>query len=116
MLAVGYGALGGDFDLSDKFAKFKQYRGNQPSTTLLLDSLTPRTLGSLIALYEHKVYVMSVMWDSNLCGQWGVEVGKVMANSVDHALETGQTQGFDGSTNGLLARIVQAKMEGDSCQ
>ena len=116
VLAFGNGALGGEGDKADKFAKFKQYRGNQPSTTLLLDSLTPRTLGSLIALYEHKVYVMSVIWDINPFDQWGVEVGKVMANSVYHALETGQTQGFDGSTNGLLARIVQAKMEGDSCQ
>ena len=116
VLAFGNGALGGEGDKADKFAKFKQYRGNQPSTTLLLDSLTPRTLGSLIALYEHKVYVMSVIWDINPFDQWGVEVGKVMANSVYHALETEQTQGFDGSTNGLLARIVQAKMEGDSCQ
>ena len=116
VLAFGNGALGGEGDKADKFAKFKQYRGNQPSTTLLLDSLTPRTLGSLIALYEHKVYVMSVIWDINPFDQWGVEVGKVMANSVYHALETKQTQGFDGSTNGLLARILQVKMEGDSCQ
>ena len=116
VLAFGNGALGGEGDKADKFAKFKQYRGNQPSTTLLLDSLTPRTLGSLIALYEHKVYVMSVIWDINPFDQWGVEVGKVMANSVYHALETKQTQGFDGSTNGLLARILQVKMEGDSCK
>lgn len=116
VLAFGNGALGSDGDKADKFAKFKQYRGNQPSTTLLLDSLTPRTLGSLIALYEHKVYVMSVIWNINPFDQWGVEVGKVMANSVYHALETKQTQGFDGSTNGLLARILQVKMEGDSCQ
>lgn len=115
VLAFGNGALGGD-DKADKFAKFKQYRGNQPSTTLLLDSLTPRTLGSLIALYEHKVYVMSVIWDINPFDQWGVEVGKVMANSVYHALETEQAQGFDGSTNGLLARILAVNVGDKPCQ
>lgn len=92
----------------DNFAKFKQYRGNQPSTTLLLEDLSPKTLGALIALYEHKVYVMSVMWQINPFDQWGVEVGKVMANSVYEALQqAGKVESFDGSTNALLARIKQ---------
>lgn len=86
---------------------FKHYRGNQPSTTLLLKALTPKTLGSLIALYEHKVYVMSVIWQINPFDQWGVEVGKVMANSVFEALQdpTNHTHDFDSSTNTLLATI-----------
>ncbi|WP_019520656.1 glucose-6-phosphate isomerase [Faucicola boevrei] len=90
----------------DEFSHFKQYRGNQPSTTLLLNSLSPKTLGSLIALYEHKVYVMSVIWQINPFDQWGVEVGKVMANSVYDELQTTDfTDKFDSSTNQLLAVI-----------
>lgn len=86
---------------------FKHYRGDQPSTTLLLKELNPRTLGSLIALYEHKVYVMSVIWQINPFDQWGVEVGKVMANSVFEALQDpmSHTHDFDSSTNTLLATI-----------
>lgn len=96
----------------DQYAKFKHYRGNQPSTTLLLKSLSPRTLGSLIALYEHKVFVMSVIWQINPFDQWGVEVGKVMANSVFEALvDVGENrsntlQDFDSSTRHLL-QIIQ---------
>lgn len=89
---------------NDKFRHFKQYRGNQPSTTLLLTALTPKTLGSLIALYEHKVFVMSVLWNINPFDQWGVEVGKVMAGQVLQALKTG-TGSFDCSTNNLLYHI-----------
>lgn len=90
---------------------FKHYRGNQPSTTLLLKALNPKTLGSLIALYEHKVYVMSVIWQINPFDQWGVEVGKVMANSVFEALVNGDnTADFDSSTNALLDTI-QANLE-----
>lgn len=105
VLAFGNGVLGDT--AQDDFDRFKRYRGNQPSTTLLLDSLTPFTLGALIALYEHKVYVMSVLWGINPFDQWGVEVGKVMANSVFDALNEGKANGFDGSTNALLAKILQ---------
>lgn len=105
VLAFGNGAVAND--AADAFAAFKRYRGNQPSTTLLLDSLTPATLGALIALYEHKVYVMSVMWGINPFDQWGVEVGKVMANSVFAALNAEQADGFDASTRALLGKIWQ---------
>ncbi|AKG14716.1 glucose-6-phosphate isomerase [Moraxella bovoculi] len=107
VLAFGNHALPDELQKSDDdFAKFKQYRGNQPSTTLLLDSLTPKTLGSLIALYEHKVYVMSVIWGINPFDQWGVEVGKVMANQVYDVLCDKQSVGaFDSSTNTLLNKI-----------
>lgn len=102
VLAFGNKALGSADD-----SVFKRYRGNQPSTTLLLDSLTPKTLGALIALYEHKVYVMSVIWGINPFDQWGVEVGKVMANSVYEALNVGNDTGFDASTNALLSKIIR---------
>lgn len=110
VLAFGNHAL--PFDMAskdDKFLKFKQYRGNQPSTTLLLTALTPKTLGSLIALYEHKVFVMSVLWQINPFDQWGVEVGKVMANSVFDVLNgTSETIKFDSSTNALL-KVIKDK-------
>lgn len=90
--------------------KFKNYRGNQPSTTLLLKQLTPKTLGSLIALYEHKVFVMSTIWQINPFDQWGVEVGKVMANSVFDALSHADSEEhFDSSTNTLL-KIIKSTM------
>lgn len=92
-------------DTNDDFTKFKQYRGNQPSTTLLLDSLSPQTLGALIALYEHKVYVMSVIWEINPFDQWGVEIGKVMANSVFDVIDGVQIGSFDSSTDALIVKI-----------
>ena len=102
--------------------KFKRYRGNQPSTTILLDSLTPKSLGALIALYEHKVYVMACIWDINPFDQWGVEMGKKMADSVYGELVDDKIsakaskvtntpkQSFDASTDALLAHIKQITM------
>jgi len=84
---------------------FKQYRGNQPSTTLMLDELSPRRLGSLVALYEHKVFVESVLWGINPFDQWGVEMGKVIARDMVPVLETGGgLDGLDASTQGLVRR------------
>lgn len=85
--------------------EFRRYRGNQPSTTLLLDELTPHALGWLVALYEHKVFVMSVIWDINPFDQWGVELGKQIAESVLAAMNGNRSAAMDGSTAALLARI-----------
>ena len=85
--------------------KYKYYRGNQPSTTLLIDELTPHSLGALIALYEHKVYVMASIWDINPFDQWGVEMGKQMAESVHTAMQQEGNEQFDCSTNQLLQHI-----------
>ncbi|MDN5898031.1 MAG: glucose-6-phosphate isomerase, partial [Psychrobacter sp.] len=87
--------------------KYKYYRGNQPSTTLLIDELTPHSLGELIALYEHKVYVMASIWDINPFDQWGVEMGKQMAESVHGAMQHDSNEHFDASTNQLLQHIQQ---------
>ena len=103
VLAFGNDALQG----SDSDNPHRSYRGNQPSTTILLDSLTPESLGSLIALYEHKVYVASVLWGINPFDQWGVEMGKVMAHSVFDAMQAERFE-FDSSTNMLLKKIVMA--------
>ncbi|MDP2227064.1 MAG: glucose-6-phosphate isomerase [Moraxellaceae bacterium] len=90
---------------------FRRYRGNQPSTTILLDELSPFTLGALVALYEHKVFVMSVIWDINPFDQWGVELGKQIAESTYLALQLRQTGAFDGSTNTLMAHILAGGKE-----
>ncbi len=87
--------------------KYKYYRGNQPSTTLLIDELTPHSLGALVALYEHKVYVMASIWDINPFDQWGVEMGKQMAESVHHAMQQEDSGQFDTSTDQLLQHIRQ---------
>ncbi len=87
---------------------FKHYHGNQPSTTILLDELTPHSFGQLIALYEHKVFVQSVIWDINPFDQWGVELGKQMATSlIDPLSQHEPDTSFDTSTNGLLKSILR---------
>jgi glucose-6-phosphate isomerase len=65
----------------------KVFAGNQPSSTLLLSRLDPQTLGALVALYEHKVFVQGVIWGLNSFDQWGVELGKAVANSILPAIE-----------------------------
>ena len=99
-------------DGSQETPQFRRYHGNQPSTTLLLDELTPYALGHLIALYEHKVFVMSVIWNINPFDQWGVELGKQIADSVMLAMNGGlSTATLDGSTAALLA-LIQASSSG----
>jgi glucose-6-phosphate isomerase len=87
----------------------KIFPGNRPSTTILMDALTPATLGALIALYEHKTYVQGVLWGINSFDQWGVELGKALAKNILSELD-GQPrpEQHDSSTNGLIA-IAKAK-------
>ena len=115
VLAFGNDALAPKPDqAASDLDKFKRYRGNQPSTTILLDELTPRSFGALIALYEHKVFVMASIWDINPFDQWGVEMGKQVANEVFahiHLQKSSSTQvedtdtDFDSSTEALLQHI-----------
>ncbi|MCM8595053.1 glucose-6-phosphate isomerase [Accumulibacter sp.] len=82
----------------------KVFPGNQPSSTLLLSRLDPQTLGSLVALYEHKVFVQGIIWGLNSFDQWGVELGKAVASSILPAIGDPRLAGkFDPSTRGLLA-------------
>jgi glucose-6-phosphate isomerase len=83
----------------------KNFPGNRPSTFLLLDDLTPASLGALIALQEHRVFVSGSLWGINSFDQWGVELGKVLAKDIEPRLTTGDNTGLDGSTAGLLARL-----------
>jgi glucose-6-phosphate isomerase len=86
----------------------KNFPGNRPSTFLLLDELTPTTLGALIALQEHRVFVSGSLWGINSFDQWGVELGKVLAKDVQARLQTGDVSGIDASTAGLLQRLRSA--------
>jgi glucose-6-phosphate isomerase len=82
----------------------KIFPGNRPSNTILMEHLTPASLGALIALYEHKVFVQGAIWDVNSFDQWGVELGKVLAKNIQGELTgTAQPQAHDSSTNGLIA-------------
>ena len=103
LLALGDAAL---VDAESMPAE-KRYRGNQPSTTLLLDELTPHSMGALIALYEHKVFVQSVIWQINPFDQWGVEMGKKIAVDTLARLRGAECGETDGSTAGLVRRILR---------
>jgi len=89
----------------DTLAHHRTFTGNRPSTTLLLEQLTPRSLGALIALYEHRVFTSGALWGINSFDQWGVELGKALCNALLPRLGTGDVQGLDGSTAGLLRRL-----------
>ncbi len=81
----------------------KQMSGNRPSNIILMEKLTPETLGALIALYEHKVYALSLLWNINAFDQWGVELGKQISNQVYNRLTGGDdVKGFDSSTEALI--------------
>ncbi len=79
--------------------------GNRPSTFLLLDELTPASLGAIIALQEHRVFVTGSLWGINSFDQWGVELGKVLAKDMEQRLDNGNADGLDASSAGLLKKL-----------
>jgi glucose-6-phosphate isomerase len=89
----------------------KTFPGDRPTSTLLADALTPATLGALIALYEHKVFVQGVVWDLNSFDQWGVELGKALATRIakELASEGEPALAHDPSTNALIRRYRKAR-------
>ncbi len=95
-------------DEAERLAPHKVFLGNRPSTTLLYRQLDPATLGKLIALYEHKVFVQGVIWNINSFDQWGVELGKKLAKNLLPTVQEGTDApgaAHDSSTQGLLARF-----------
>ena len=93
-------------DEIERLAPHRTFPGDRPSNTLLMQRLDPAALGALIALYEHKVFVQGAIWNVNSFDQWGVELGKVMADDIALAMQAGQpTKQFDASTSGLLRRL-----------
>jgi glucose-6-phosphate isomerase len=83
----------------------RTFEGNRPSSTILADQLTPETLGSLVALYEHSVFTQGIVWNVDSFDQWGVELGKVLATRIIPELDsTASPLTHDSSTNGLIRR------------
>lgn len=106
LLAFGDGAL--DQDELAKLPNYKRYAGNQASTTILLRELNPYSLGMLIAMYEHKVFAQSVLWNINPFDQWGVEKGKEIAEQLLPVISGKEEgSGLDASTKGLLGVMKQ---------
>ncbi|GJL91018.1 glucose-6-phosphate isomerase [Hyphococcus sp.] len=105
----------------DRLAPHKVFPGDRPTNSILMEKLTPETLGALIALYEHKIFCQGVIWGVNSFDQWGVELGKALAQSILPELaKAGETKraatAHDASTNGLIDRInqVRSKMGGQN--
>ena len=90
---------------ANTLASHRSFPGNRPSTTLVLDALTPRSLGALIALYEHRVFTSGALWGINSFDQWGVELGKALCSQLLPRLASGDVNGLDGSTAQLLRRL-----------
>jgi glucose-6-phosphate isomerase len=87
-------------------APHRVFTGNRPSTTILLDGLTPRSLGQLVAAYEHKIFTQGVLWNVFSYDQWGVELGKALAKRILPTLSSeASVSGFDSSTQSLIARF-----------
>jgi glucose-6-phosphate isomerase len=90
----------------DDLVAHRTFEGNRPSNTILAERLTPHTLGALVALYEHSVFTQGVVWNIDSFDQWGVELGKVLAQRIIPELDarTEPTLGHDSSTNNLIRR------------
>ncbi len=86
-------------------ARHRAFPGNRPSTTIVLDTLTPYSLGALIAMYEHRVFASGALWGINSFDQWGVELGKALCNALLPRMVSGDTAGLDASTAMLLQRV-----------
>jgi glucose-6-phosphate isomerase len=89
----------------EELTPHKTFPGNRPTTSVLFPKLTPKTLGKLIAMYEHKIFVQGIVWDIYSFDQWGVELGKQLAKKIEPELESkGPVSSHDASTNGLINR------------
>ncbi len=86
---------------------FKVFSGNKPTNTLLINKLTPESLGALVALYEHKIFVQGVIWNIFSYDQWGVELGKQLATSILNEIESKQVKSHDSSTSFLLKEYLK---------
>src|SRR5690606_23632649 len=90
---------------------FKVFEGNKPTNTILINKLTPESLGSLIALYEHKIFVQGVIWNIFSFDQWGVELGKNVAKETLSAIENGNTSEIKNrSTQKLIAQFLKNRI------
>ncbi|MEM9445163.1 MAG: glucose-6-phosphate isomerase [Verrucomicrobiota bacterium] len=98
-----FAKLGKEGSEIEKIIPHKVFEGNRPTNSILFQKLTPRVLGSLIAMYEHKIFVQGIIWNINSFDQWGVELGKQLAKVIlPELLEEGEICSHDASTNGLI--------------
>src|SRR4029450_3560293 len=88
---------------------YRVFEGNRPSNTILAERLDPETLGKLVALYEHSVFVQGAIWDINSFDQWGVELGKMLAQRIAGELESDAELTHDSSTNTLIRHYSSAR-------
>lgn len=101
---------GMDKDAIESQAPFRVFEGNRPSNSILFKQLTPRVLGSMIAMYEHKIFTQGIIWNVYSFDQWGVELGKVLANKILPELEASEEiTSHDSSTNGLINYFKRLK-------
>ncbi len=104
----------GDGKSDDEIQKLyphKIFEGNRPTNSILFRKLTPKVLGSLIAMYEHKIFVQGVVWNIFSFDQWGVELGKQLAKKILPELEDDkQVDSHDSSTNGLINAFKEMRM------
>jgi glucose-6-phosphate isomerase len=99
---IEFDLQGLEAELAKKLLPFKVFSGNKPTNTILIDKLSPKSLGSLIALYEHKIFVQGIIWNIFSFDQWGVELGKQLANSILDEISTKAINTHDSSTSFLL--------------
>jgi glucose-6-phosphate isomerase len=104
-----FDAQGLDKEKARFLLPFKVFAGNKPTNTILIEKLTPKALGSLIALYEHKIFVQGVIWNIFSFDQWGVELGKQLANSILEELNSKEISNHDSSTSFLLDYYLKNK-------
>jgi glucose-6-phosphate isomerase len=112
--ALAFGKTAGEVEAEGTPARLVPHRvfeGNRPTTTILADRLTPQTLGSLVALYEHSVFTQGVIWGIDSFDQWGVELGKALARRIGGELagDGPPADGHDSSTTALMRRYMQAR-------
>jgi len=113
--ALAFGKTEGEVraeGVSEALAPHRTFPGNRPSNTLLLERLTPASLGALVALYEHKVFVQGSLWNVNSFDQWGVELGKALAKRIlpELALADAPVLAHDSSTNALIRRYRDSRV------
>ena len=87
----------------------RTFPGNRPTSSIVVERLTPGTLGQLVALYEHKVFVEGAIWGINSFDQWGVELGKALAQRIVPELQSGAPLAHDSSTNALIERYRRGR-------
>ncbi|XP_071377240.1 glucose-6-phosphate isomerase b isoform X4 [Centroberyx affinis] len=96
-------ASGQSGEALDKILPHKVFQGNRPTNSIIFKKVTPYTLGALIAMYEHKIFIQGVMWEINSFDQWGVELGKQLAKKIEPELkDNAEVHSHDSSTNGLI--------------